>query len=75
MRGTQNSDYALRSLSGLIASDGQSPVSIHELAVRYYLARQRLKQIMLEPKSSSPNWSRRQSRFRRQQVRLSSRVI
>ena len=35
MKLSRKSDYALRALFGLIASDGKSPVSIRELAEKY----------------------------------------
>src|SRR5580704_16763602 len=51
MKVSRKSDYALRALFGLIASDGKSPVSIRELAERYDVPRRFLEQIMLELKS------------------------
>jgi Rrf2 family protein len=51
MKVSRKSDYALRALFGLIASDRKSPVSIRELAERYDVPRRFLEQIMLELKS------------------------
>ncbi|HXY33801.1 MAG TPA: Rrf2 family transcriptional regulator [Planctomycetaceae bacterium] len=51
MKVSRKSDYALRALFGLIASDGKSPISIRELAERYDVPRRFLEQIMLELKS------------------------
>jgi Rrf2 family protein len=51
MKLSRKSDYALRALFGLIASDGKTPVSIRELAERYDVPKRFLEQIMLELKS------------------------
>src|SRR6202050_1905901 len=51
MKLSRKSDYALRALFGLIASDGKAPVSIRELAERYDVPKRFLEQIMLELKS------------------------
>ncbi len=51
MKVSRKSDYALRALFGLIASDRPSPVSIRELAEKYDVPRRFLEQIMLELKS------------------------
>jgi Rrf2 family protein len=51
MKLSRKSDYALRALFGLIASDGKTPVSIRELAEKYDVPKRFLEQIMLELKS------------------------
>ena len=51
MRVSRKSDYALRALFGLMASDGKSPISIRELGERYDVPKRFLEQIMLELKS------------------------
>jgi Rrf2 family protein len=51
MRLSRKSDYALRALFGLIASDGVAPVSIRELAERHDVPKRFLEQIMLELKA------------------------
>ncbi len=51
MKVSRKSDYALRALFGLMATDGTTPVSIRELAERYDVPRRFLEQIMLELKS------------------------
>ena len=51
MKLSRKSDYALRALFGLIASDRKTPVSIRELAEKYDVPKRFLEQIMLELKS------------------------
>ena len=51
MKLSRKSDYALRALFGLIASDRKTPVSIRELSERYDVPKRFLEQIMLELKS------------------------
>lgn len=51
MKLSRKSDYALRALFGLLATDGKAPVPIRELAERYDVPRRFLEQIMLELKS------------------------
>jgi Rrf2 family protein len=51
MKLSRKSDYALRALFGLIATDRKTPVSIRELAERYDVPKRFLEQIMLELKS------------------------
>lgn len=51
MKLSRKSDYALRALFGLIANDGQGPISIRELAERHDVPKRFLEQIMLELKS------------------------
>jgi Rrf2 family protein len=51
MKLSRKSDYALRALFGLIASDGKTPVSIRELAEKHDVPKRFLEQIMLELKS------------------------
>jgi len=75
MRVRHESDYVLGSLSELIAHDGAPPVSLSERTQRYFLASRLLKQIVLDLKSPSPNWSRRMSELPRREEPISSRVI
>ncbi len=51
MRMSRKSDYALRALFSLVASDGKTPVSIRELAEKNDVPRRFLEQIMLELKA------------------------
>jgi Rrf2 family protein len=51
MRLSRKSDYALRALFGLIASDGLAPVSIRALAERHDVPKRFLEQIMLALKA------------------------
>src|ERR1700722_4069381 len=56
MKLSRKSDYALRALFGLIASDGRT-VSIRELAEKYDVPKRFLEQIM--PELKSKGWARR----------------
>jgi hypothetical protein len=75
MRVKHESDYVLESLAALISHDGAPPVSLSERTQRYFLASRLLKQIVLDLKLPSPNWSRRMREFPRREEPISSRVL